>query len=186
MKSQTHIVSGIYASRAEAETVRGQLIDRGLPDRQIKVVERARADDSNARIADDDEVLKEVLVDGTVGTLVGTGLGALAQMALVATNVTLFVASPLVAPLAMLGWGAVLGGTIGAAAGASEGAAKHQGKFADLVQYAIHSSHVTLIAEMLAAEERKLAAEIIGASLTGRDEQRAAGNLAEFGGVFYG
>lgn len=174
MESQSHIVSGIYASRAEAEKVRSQLIEQGLPRQQVKVVERARADDSNAKLADDDEVLKEVLVDGTVGTVVGTGLGALAQIALVATNVTLFVASPLVAPLAMLGWGAVLGGVLGAAAGANTGAEKHEGKFADLVHYAIRSGHVTLIAETLTPAERKLASGVIGDSLTERGEQRAA------------
>lgn len=174
MNSQNHIVSGIYASRAEAERVRSQLLERGLPRQQVKVVERARADDSNARLADDDEVLKEVLVDGTIGTLVGTGLGALAQMALVAGSVTLFVASPLVAPLAMLGWGAVLGGLVGAAAGANQGATKHDGKFADLVHHAIRSGHVTLIAETLTAEERKLASEVIGDSLAAVDDHRAA------------
>lgn len=174
MKSQSHIVSGIYASRAEAEKVRSQLIEQGLPRQQVKVVERARADDSNAKLADDDAVLKEVLVDGTVGTLVGTGLGALAQIALVAGSVTLFVASPLVAPLAMLGWGAVLGGVLGAAAGANEGAAKHDGKFADLVHHAIRSGHVTLIAETQTPEEKQLAGAVIGDSLTERSEQRAA------------
>ena len=173
MKTQNHIVRGVYASRAEAEKVRNQLLERGLQRQQVKVVERARADDSNAKLADDDEVLKEVLVDGTVGTLVGTGLGALGQIALVAANVTLFVASPLVAPLAMLGWGAVLGGVLGAAAGANKGV-KHEGKFADLVHYAIRSGHVTLTAETSTEEERKLASEVIGDSLIGRDDQRAA------------
>lgn len=174
MKSQSHIVSGIYASRAEAETVRSQLIEQGLPHQQVRVVERARADDSNAKVADDDEVLKEVLVDGTVGTLVGTGLGALGQMALVAANVTLFVASPLVAPLAMLGWGAAVGGLVGAVAGANKGAKKHDGKFADLVHYAIRSGHVTVIAETLTPSEKALAAKVIGASLIEHDDQRAA------------
>lgn len=174
MESQSHIVSGIYASRAEAETVRSQLVERGLPHQQVRVVERARADDSNPGLDDADQVLKEVLVDGTVGTLVGTGLGALGQMALVASNLTLFVASPLVAPLAMLGWGAAVGGLVGAAAGADKSAAKHDGKFADLVHYAIHSGHVTLIAETLTPPEKTLAAEVIGASLVNRDEQRAA------------
>ncbi len=167
------IISGIYASRAEAEKVRNQLMASGLPGKQIKVVERARGDDSNPGLADDDEVLKEVLVDGTVGTLVGTGLGALAEVALVAANVTLFVASPLVAPLAMLGWGAVLGGVVGAASGANAAAKKHDGKFADLVRYAIRSGHVTLIAETQNPEEKKLASEIIGNSVIERDEQRA-------------
>ena len=174
MKAHNHIVSGIYASRAEAERVRSHLVERGLPYHQVRVVERARADDSNTELDDADQVLKEVMVDGTVGTLVGTGLGALGQMALVAANVTLFVASPLVAPLAMLGWGAVLGGILGAAAGANKGAKKHEGKFADLVHYAIRSGHVTVIAETLTPTEKALATEVIGASLTGRDEQRAA------------
>ncbi|HJV94160.1 MAG TPA: hypothetical protein VJ572_11810, partial [Azonexus sp.] len=172
-QSHTHIVSGVYASRAEAETVRAHLIEQGLPRKQVKVVERVRAEDDNRKLADD-EVLKEVLVDGTIGTLVGTGLGALGQVALVAANVTLFVASPLTAPLAMLGWGAVLGGVVGAAAGANKGAKKREGKFADFVHYAIRSGHVTLIAETLSLEERKLAAKIIGDSVTIHDNQRAA------------
>lgn len=174
MNSQNHIVTGIYAHRPEAERVRGHLIEQGLPSQQVKIVERARADDSNPKIADSDEVLKEVLVDGTVGTLVGTGLGALGQAALVAANVTLFVASPLVAPLAMLGWGAAIGGVIGAAAGANEGAKKHDGKFADIVHYAIRSGHVTLIAETVTPEEKQLASAIIGDSLAEREEHRAA------------
>lgn len=174
MNAENHIVSGIYASAAEAERVRELLIGRGLPRWQVKVVERARADDSNPQLADADDVLKEVLVDGTVGTLVGTGLGALGQVALVVGNVTLFAASPLLAPLAMLGWGAVLGGIVGAVAGANKGVKKHDGKFADLVSYAIRSGHVTLIAETLNPEERQLASAIIGDSVTRRAEQRAA------------
>lgn len=57
-------------------------------------------------------VLKDVLVDGAIGTAVGTGGGALAQLALVAANVSLFVASPLLAPLSMPGCAASLGGTV--------------------------------------------------------------------------
>ena len=82
-----------------------QLIARGLNRAQIQIYETAPSaahtpkDNSNA-------VLKDVLVDGTIGTAVGTGVGALAQVALVAANVTLLVASPLVAPLVILGWGA--------------------------------------------------------------------------------
>lgn len=174
MDSHNHIVTGIYASRAEAETVRGRLIERGLPPRQIKVVERARADDNPPAIADDDSVLKEVLVDGTVGTLVGGGLGAIAQIALVAANVTLFAASPILAPLAMVGWGAGLGALVGAAAGANSGARKHHGTFADLVHFVIRHGHVTLIAETRSAGEQALAAEIIGVSVAGQVEHRAA------------
>lgn len=172
MESDSHIVTGIYASRAEAETARSELIEQGFPGAQLKVIERARSEDDNPGLADDDEVLKEVLVDGTVGTLVGTGLGALGQLALVAANVTLFVASPLVAPLAMVGWGAAIGGLVGAAAGANEGAKKRDGKFADLVHHAIRSGHVTLITETRNAAEKELASRIIGDSLNARADQR--------------
>ena len=173
MNSENHIVSGIYASRAEAERARSLLVERGMPLRQLKIVERARADDSSPDLDDADNVLKEVLVDGTVGTLVGTGLGAIGQVALVVANVTLFAASPLVGPLAMLGWGAALGGIVGAVAGANKGA-KHEGKFADVIHYAIRSGHVTLIAETMNSNEKALATEVIGASLIRHDEQRAA------------
>ncbi len=174
MDSQSHIVTGIYASRAEAETVRSRLIERGLPPRQVKVVERARADDNPPPIADDDSVLKEMLIDGTVGTVVGGGLGALAQIALVAANVTLFAASPLLAPLAMIGWGAGLGALVGGAAGANTGAKQHHGTFADLLHFAIRSGHVTLIAEARTPEEQATASEVIGTSIAGQEEHRGA------------
>jgi len=172
MDSQGHIVSGIYASRAEAEAVRRRLIERGLPRQQAKVVERARADD-DLTLATDDEVLKNVLVDGAVGAAAGTGIFALAQVALVAANVTLFVASPLTAPLAMLGWGAALGGIVGATVGADH-AKKKNGMFSELVLDAIRSGHVTLIAQTRTAAEKKLACEVIGDSVAQRSERRSA------------
>ena len=172
MDQQSHVVTGIYASRSEAETTREQLVKKGLARQRVKVVERVRADDNNPEIADDDSVLKEMVVDGTVGTLVGTGLGAVAQIALVAANVTLFAASPILAPLAMMGWGAGLGGLFGAAAGANSDAKKHEGKFADLVNFAIRSGHVTLIVETRTPEEQALATKIIGNSLATQGDQR--------------
>ncbi|HEX5393217.1 MAG TPA: hypothetical protein VFW68_08050 [Rhodocyclaceae bacterium] len=73
-----------------------------------------------------DSVLKDVLIDGTV---VGTGLGAIGEVVLVAANIALFAASPLVAPLAMIGWGSAIGGVIGAAIGA--GSVKMNGRLSD-------------------------------------------------------
>jgi hypothetical protein len=98
-------------------------------------------------------------VDGAIGTAVGSGIGVLAELALVAANVTLFVASPLVAPLAMLGWGASLGGFIGAAAGAgSKG-----GNFSTLIQDAIASGQVVVVAETRTEQETAIATEVIQA-----------------------
>ena len=67
--------------------------------------EQIRLFDADSRPAvakpqgESNEVLTNVLVDGAIGTAVGTGTGALAQLA---GRVSLFVASPMV----MLGWGA--------------------------------------------------------------------------------
>ncbi|MER2626414.1 MAG: hypothetical protein ABTS22_21075, partial [Accumulibacter sp.] len=94
MDQQSHIVSGIYTSRAEAEAVCDRLIERGLLREQVNIVDHAQPV-GNSRMADDDEALKDVLVDGAVGAAVGTGLGVVAEVALIAANVTLFVASPL-------------------------------------------------------------------------------------------
>ena len=40
----------------------------------------------------DDNALKDILVDGAVGAVPGTGVGILAEVALVAAGVSLFVA----------------------------------------------------------------------------------------------
>jgi len=93
--------------------------------------------------------------------VVGTGVGALAQVALVAANVSLFVASPLIAPLAMLGWGAGLGGLVGAAVGAE----KKEGPFSALVRDAISIGQVVLVAETLTEQETAIAREVIQASV---------------------
>jgi hypothetical protein len=164
MDQQSHIVSGIYTSRAEAEAVCDRLIERGLLREQVNIVDHAQPV-GNSRMADDDEALKDVLVDGAVGAAVGTGLGVVAEVALIAANVTLFVASPLIGPLAMLGWGAALGGLVGAAVGAEKTEEKKEGKFSEFVLDAIQSGHVVLVAQTRTESEATLVREIVGDSL---------------------
>jgi outer membrane lipoprotein SlyB len=138
-----------------------QLFDTDTP-----ALAPAPQEDSNA-------VLKDVLVDGTIGTAVGAGLGGLAQVALVATNVSLFIASPLLAPLAMLGWGAGLGGVLGAAVGAVKspdastetGADIKEGWLSDLVRDAIASEQTVLVVRAQTEQEAAIAREVIQASI---------------------
>jgi hypothetical protein len=165
MDEQGHIVSGIYTTRAEAEAVRDQLVERGLPHEQTNIVENAQVD-GNRKMAQDNEALKDVLIDGSVGAAVGTVLGAVGEVALVASNVTLFVASPLIAPLAMLGWGAVLGGVVGAAVGAEKTQQKSAGKLSELVLDAIRSGHVVLVTQATTAAQAVLVRQLIGDSVT--------------------
>lgn len=163
---------GIYASRAEAETAREHLLAHGMPSEQVDVVERVRADDNNRQLAAADGVLKDVLIDTAVGAAVGTGVGALAQVAVVMADMTLFAASPLVAPAAMIGWGTALGAIVGGAIGAN--GANKKSRLAEVVLHAIRSGHVTLIARPRTAAETRLARSIIGASAVEQSEHRSA------------
>jgi hypothetical protein len=173
MDQQSHIVTGIYTSRAEAESVRDRLVGRGLPDGQIDIVENAGID-GNSKMAADNETVKDAVVDGAVGAAVGTVVGGLGHVALVAANVTLFVASPVIAPLAMLGWGAFIGGFVGAAAGVEkpekEPEEKKEGKLSLLVLDVIRSGHVALIVRTTTVAETTLARAIVGDSIARQPE----------------
>ncbi|NMG74025.1 hypothetical protein [Aromatoleum diolicum] len=160
MDDYRHHVSGFFAHRDQAQLAFSRLVEQGLPRERLHLFEKndlGSPDSAAAPEAGSKEVLKDVLVDGAIGTAVGTGVGALAQLALVAANVSLFVASPLIAPLAMLGWGASLGGLIGAAAGAGT----KEKTFEALVRDAIASGQFVLVAETRTEQETAIAREII-------------------------
>lgn len=173
-----HYVSGFFALRDDALAARDALVERGLPRDQLQIYESdspppepAPADDSNA-------VLKDVVAQGAIGTAVGTGLGALAQVALVAANVSLFIASPLIAPLVMMGWGASLGAVLGTAMGAvssdSAAAEKKEGWLSHLVTDAIANGQFVLVAETRTAQETATARKVIKASVGGYKDDIAA------------
>ena len=170
MPSYRHHVSGFFAIAQEAESVQTRLINRGLPRERVHLFEAGKAALTAATPAKSDAVLKDVLVDGAVGTVVGAGVGGLAEVALVAANVSLFVASPLIAPLVMLGWGASLGGLLGAMAGAGTAdkrsdPAANDGKFATLIADAISSGQVVLVVETLTEQETAIARQVINTAV---------------------
>lgn len=160
MDEYRHHVSGFFATRVEAESASDKLVALGLPRDRLRMFETNPAPAKTVP-ANSNEVLKDIVADGAIGTVVGTGMGALAQVALVAANVSLFVASPLIAPLAMLGWGASLGGLIGAVAGAGT----KKGSFDALISDAVTSGQSVLVAETLTAQETEIAREVIEAAV---------------------
>ena len=160
MKNYHHHVSGFFARREQAEKALSDLRERGLPDKQLHIYSTDKVTTTPAQ-AKSDDALKDILVDGAIGTAVGTGIGALGEVALVAANVSLFIASPLLAPLVMMGWGASLGGLIGIAAGASPGSGDKKGWFSDLVGDAIAEGQVVLVAETFTQQETETAQTII-------------------------
>lgn len=157
MNAYLHHVSGFFAHEDQANEVKRQLLSANISLDRIHLLNNTTEASFHPVQEDSNGVLKDMAVDGAIGAAVGTGVGAAAQMAFVAANVTLFVASPLIAPLAMLGWGASLGGFLGAAVGA----AKKSKPFEELVQDAIaHNQHV-LIVETLDENETKIARDLI-------------------------
>lgn len=157
MNEYLHHVSGFFAHEDQARAVNQQLLAENIPLARIHLLNKVSAEPFHPVKEDSNGVLKDMVVDGAIGAAVGTGVGVLAQAAFVAANVTLFVASPLVAPLAMLGWGASLGGFLGAAVGA----AKKPKPFADLVRDAIeHDQHVVIV-ETVTEQETKTVQRIL-------------------------
>jgi hypothetical protein len=163
---RSHKVAALYASVDEAERVRQHLIDGGIAASEVTVLKDLPLPPDGGG---NDEVLKDILVDGAIGTAVGTGVGAVGTVMLWAAGVTLFMASPVVAPLAMLGWFAGVGGIAGAVAGAASKEDKKgkEGKFSELVMDAIQSGNVVLVVRTHGETDTELAKEIIGKSLTG-------------------
>jgi hypothetical protein len=163
-----HHISGFFADRDEALATLTALIDRGLPPERVHIYD-SDAVPVPAPRADSNAVLKDVLVDGSIGTVVGTGIGALGEVALVAANVSLFIASPLIAPLVMLGWGASIGGLLGAAFGATASAAPispaKDGWLSTLVRDAISKGQIVLVVDARSAQETVIARDIIRASV---------------------
>ena len=162
-----HRVSAIYPGRVEADFIRERLLAAGFATSAVEILQALPL---KPVVAGSDEVLKDMVVDGAIGTAVGTGIGVVGTAILWASSVTLFVASPLIAPLAMLGWFGGLGGLVGAAVGAGN----KSGKFSELVMDAIASGNVVLVAHTQDSNERELAKEIIGNSLEGREAADAS------------
>lgn len=165
MDTYNHHVSGFFVHRDEAQIALSKLVERGLPRERLQIFENNAAAPTAVPDANSNAVLKDLVVDGAIGTAVGTGVGVLAELALVAANVTLFVASPLIAPLAMLGWGASMGGVIGAVAGAVSQKKETKGWFSEMVSDAILAGQVVLVVETLTEQETAVAREVMQESV---------------------
>lgn len=158
-----HRVSALYTTPEEAMRVQARLIALGFSADRIEILQDVP---TASTTEGSDETLKHMVVDGAIGTAVGTGVGAVGTAMLWAANITLFVASPLVAPLAMLGWFASVGGIVGAVAGA----ASKEGRFSELVMDAIKSGSVVLVVHTQGEAERTKATMEISQSLLGQEQ----------------
>ncbi len=169
MNDYRHQVSGFFEHPAEADTAMATLLERGIPRERMRRMADGTATAPSTAATQSAGTLKDMLEEGAIGAAVGTGLGAFAELALVAANVSLFVASPVLAPLALMGWGAGVGGMLGAAAGADA----RERNLSHLVSDAVASGHVVLLVETRTAGET----EIVRAVMQGAVEDIREVNL---------
>ena len=161
MEKYLHRVVGLYVSRQDASLVVARLDSVGVPASKIRVIEPDIGDGSPRATSDSDDVLQELLRGGAMGTAVGTLTGAAGSIALAAANISLFVASPVLGALYLIGWGASLGGLVGAMAGTQV----DKGNIADLIKDALAGGYVVLVAHTDTEEQTTLVQRIIGDSM---------------------
>lgn len=151
MKDYVHYVSGYFTHQDQAEDVFSKLISTGLPRNRVQIY----TSHSSAHISSrgSNQVLKKILIDGTIGAGVGAAVGLLVEVAFMFNDVDLFAASPLIAPLVLLGWGASIGGLVGA----SMGAVKNSQSLSASIDSAIRNGQIVVVAKTNNNDERILA-----------------------------
>jgi hypothetical protein len=155
-----HHVFGFFVKREEAEIAQAKIVRQGLRFEQMQIHARDRFAPIPALHANSNVVLKDLLVGAVWGTGIGAIFGALGEWALLAANIAFFTASPLIAPLAMLGWGASLGAVIGAVAGAINKKPEHN-LLTDWVRDALLKGQVVLTATTFSEAETRTVSDAL-------------------------
>ncbi len=158
MQPQRHHVTGFFAERGQAQDTYDRLIAQGIASQHMAVYPGETPAPDAAAATDDSTMLEKIIVDAGIGTVAGSVLGGLAEIALVAANVSLIISSPLIAPLVMLGWGASIGGLIGVAKGVLDKPdPEPPGGLSALIRDATAAGQVVLVVQTHSDEETTLA-----------------------------
>ena len=157
MESYLHRVIGLYSSRAEADAARDQIVAQGMAPTQIRVLTAESTGAGADAKSDSDDVLKDLLRDGAIGTAVGTAAGAGVSIAMAAANLTLFIASPVLGALYLIGWGASLGGLVGAVVGSE----RSHGDVSTLIKDALANGQAVLVVHARSGAETAQAQQVV-------------------------
>lgn len=157
MDSYLHRVVGLYPSLDEANQARDLIVAKGMASTQIRVLTRGATGAGADTKSDSDDVLKDLLRDGAIGTAVGTAAGAGVSIALAAASLTLFIASPVLGALYLVGWGASLGGLVGAVVGAE----RSKGDVSTLVKDALSNGQVVLVVHARTEAETSMVQQVV-------------------------
>lgn len=119
MNKYCHQISGFFSHRDQAEAAYSRLVDQGINKEQLTLRRTDfAADQSAANNESSNHVLKTIMINIVFGVVIGSIVGMLVELSLIASNINLFVASPFIGPVVLIGWGASIGGFIGAVVGA--------------------------------------------------------------------
>lgn len=157
-----HKIAAVYPDDAAAQQAVQVLQDAGLDD--IKITTLAPDDEgvSPAIEPETKETRNKVVLDTLFGTATGGAAGAVTAGAVAVVAPSLFVSAPIVAPLMVLGYGAMIGGT----AGAILGLKPREGMLAGLVRDSVKAGYHVVIVHAASHESRERAEAVIGETMT--------------------
>lgn len=154
---KNHYISGFFAKKEDAENAQLAMVAKGFPIEQLSIFTTHDATSESKLQIKSNDALKDILVDGAVGACIGILIGVLVEIVFVATDLRLFIASPVLAPLTLLGWGASLGALVGTTIGFKVATNDKGGKFSEMIRDAISNGQVVLVAKTISQVEKRLA-----------------------------
>ena len=163
MSKYLHRVVGLYPSLEAAHDAQSNMLETGFAPHQIRVLGVGAGGAGPDATSDSDDVLKDLLRDGAIGTAVGTAAGAGVSIAMAAANITLFIASPALGALYLLGWGASLGGLVGAVVGSE----RSKGDVSTLIKDALDGGQHVLVVHAETEAQTTRAEQALGHSMIG-------------------
>jgi len=171
MNTYCHHISGFFSHKDQADAAYLKLVNQGFEQNQL-VLRRAdsAADLSAANHDSSNNVLKTVMINIAIGAAVGAMVGALVEIALTIANVDLFVASPLIAPAILIGWGLSFGGFIGGVVGVM----KRGEQISALTEAEILNDQYALVVETHNRKQTSIAKALMTASVGGYKNVRDA------------
>ena len=158
----SNTIASVYPDEDSAQSAVKDLRDANIDGIVVRHMKPEASDDIERVIEPDAEavpgnVVKTSAVGGGAGTVAGAAVaGTAAVMA-----PTLFVSAPVIGPLMVLGYGAVIGGTVGAV----KGLRLRTGMLSGLVKDALKDGHHVVIVHTASDEAQHDAETIIGDTL---------------------
>jgi hypothetical protein len=154
-------VAAIYADAASADAAVSMLEDSGLGDaRTIRL--RPGQSGVDSAIEPESAGTRDTLTKDTLtGGIAGAGAGTLVAGAVTALTPALFVSAPVVAPLVILGYGSLIGGT----AGAVHGVRLRELALAGLVKDALKAGYHVVLVHSGSEQIRDRAQAVIGETM---------------------